>query len=358
VVLNQLFKFTQLQTNFGIQLLCVDKGRPRTMNLREILQGFIDFRREVVIRRTRFELARARERAHILEGLKVALDNLDAVIATIRAAESPAVARDTLVDSFGLSVDQAQAILDMRLQRLTGLERDKILQELKDITARIGELESILGSGEKVRQIVIEELKQVKEQFSDPRRTEILEEEVDMVDEDLIPREDVVVTFSSKGYIKRVQASVYKTQRPGGKGRIGTRVGSEDVVSQMLYASTHDVLLCFSNRGRVYWLRVFQLPDEGPYARGKAIVNLLKLEPGERIRKILPVPALGSDGFVVMVSAKGKIKKTAISEFSRPRSTGLIAVIIDPDDELIGVNYSSGANDILLATRKGKSIRF
>ena len=358
VVLNQLFKYTQLQTTFGVQLLCVDKVRPRTMNLKEILTGFIDFRKEVVIRRTRFELARARERAHILEGLKIALDNLDAVIAVIRQSENPGVAREALMERFALSQVQAQAILDMRLQRLTGLEREKILQELKEIHEKIAELEAILASPSRVLDIIVNELKQIKEQFGDPRRTEIVEGTVEMVDEDLIPREDFVVTFSSKGYVKRVQANTYKSQRPGGKGRIGTKVGSEDVVSQMLYASSHDVLLCFSNQGRVHWLRVFQLPDEGPYARGKAIVNLLHLDDGERIRKILPVQELSTEGFVVMVSAQGKIKKTPISEFSRPRSRGLIALTIDPDDELIDVNFTAGESHILLATRKGKAIRF
>lgn len=358
VVLNQLFKYTQLQTTFGIQLLCVDKVRPRTMSLKEILFGFIEFRKEVVIRRTRYELSKARERAHILEGLKIALDNLDAVITVIRQAESPAIAREALMEKFDLSQEQAQAILDMRLQRLTGLEREKILQELKEIREKIAELEGILASPAKVLDIIVEELKQVKEQFSNPRRTEIIDSGVDMIEEDLIPREDVVVTFSSKGYVKRVQASTYRSQRPGGKGRIGTKVGSEDVVNQMLYASSHDVLLCFSNRGRVFWLRVFQLPEEGPYARGKAIVNMLNIEPGERIRKILPVQELSTEGYVVMVSAKGKIKKTSISEFSRPRSRGLIALTIDPDDELIGVNFTTGDNHILLATRRGKAIRF
>jgi DNA gyrase subunit A len=311
-----------------------------------------------VIRRTRFEVARARERAHILEGLKTALDNLDAVIALIKAAENPAMARQGLMDTFQLTQVQAQAILDMRLQRLTGLERDKILQELKEVLAKIDELEAILASEQRILDIIIAELQEVKEQFGDPRRTEILDAEGDMLDEDLIPREDMVVTFSSRGYVKRVPASLYKSQRPGGKGRIGTRIGTEDVVNQMLYASSHDVLLCFSNRGRVYWVRVFQLPEEGPYARGKAIINLLRLDPGEKIRKILPVQELSTAGYVVMVSAKGKIKKTAIEEFSRPRLSGLIALTIDPDDELIGVNFTTGDDDILLATSKGKAIRF
>ena len=358
VVLNQLFRYTQLQTSFGIQLLSVDNQRPKQFNLKEILQRFIDFRKEVVIRRTRFEVARARERAHILEGLKTALDNLDAVIALIKAAENPATARQGLMDTFQLTQVQAQAILDMRLQRLTGLERDKILQELKEVLAKIDELEAILASEQRILDIIIAELQEVKEQFGDPRRTEILDAEGDMLDEDLIPREDMVVTFSSRGYVKRVPASLYKSQRPGGKGRIGTRIGTEDVVNQMLYASSHDVLLCFSNRGRVYWVRVFQLPEEGPYARGKAIINLLRLDPGEKIRKILPVQELSTAGYVVMVSAKGKIKKTAIEEFSRPRLSGLIALTIDPDDELIGVNFTGGDDDILLATSKGKAIRF
>jgi DNA gyrase subunit A len=358
VVINQLFRHTQLQTSFGIQLLCVDHRRPRQMSLTDILQGFIDFRREVVVRRSRFELARARERAHLLEGLKIALDNLDQVIAIIKASENPAAARQALMDTFALSEVQSQAILDMRLQRLTSLERDKILQELKEVQARIAELEGILASEDKILDIIVTELLEVKEQFGDERRTEIVDDQGDVLIEDLIPREDVVVTFSNKGYVKRVSGSLYKTQRPGGKGRIGTRVGSEDVVSQLLYASSHDVILCFSNRGKVYWMRVFQLPEEGPYGRGKAIINLLRLDEGEKIRKILPVPVLSSEGYVVMASAQGKIKKTAIEEFSRPRSSGLIALTIDPDDELIDVNFSTGTDDILLATRKGKAIRF
>ena len=358
VILNQLFRYTQLQTNFGIQLLCVDNGRPRTMTLIDMLHGFIEFRREVVIRRTRFELARARERAHILEGLKTALDHLDEVIRIIRNAESPSAAKQALMETFQLSAVQSQAILDMRLQRLTGLERDKILQELQDVLAKITELEAILASDQKILDVIVEELRQVKEQFGDARRTVILDEEEETPDEDLIPREDVVVTFSSKGYIKRMPAHLYKSQRPGGKGRIGTKVGSEDVVNQLLYASSHDVLLCFSNRGRVYWMRVFQLPEEGFYGRGKAIVNLLKIEPGEKIKKILRIQELGSEGYIVMVSALGKIKKTSIEEFSRPRSTGIIALTIDPEDELIDVNFTSGENDILLASKKGKAIRF
>lgn len=358
VLLNQLFRHTQLQSTFGIQLLCVDSGRPRQMNLREILQGFIDFRKEVVIRRTRFELARASERAHILEGLKIALDSIDEVIATIKRSDNPQIARQALMENFLLTEPQAQAILDMRLQRLTGLERDKILQELSELRITIAELEGILASEEKVLDIIVSELLEVKRQFGDSRRTEIVEDQGEMVEEDLIPREDVVVTFSRRGYIKRVPANLYKSQRPGGKGRIGTRLASEDVVSQIMYASSHDVVLCFSNRGRVYWVKVYQLPEETTYGKGKPIINLLRIDSDERIRKILPIPELGEEGYVVMVSAKGKIKKTAISEFSRPRSTGLIALTIDPDDELIDVNLTAGKNDILLATRKGKAIRF
>jgi len=358
VILNQLYRHTQLQTTFGIQLLCVDAGRPRQMTLKHVLLGFIEFRREVVIRRTRYELARARERAHILDGLRIALDNIDEVIAIIKAADSPASARETLMERFELSEIQAQAILDMRLQRLTGLEREKILQELREILEKIAELESILASEEKVLDIIVKELIEVKEQFSDPRRTEIIEVEGEVQDEDLIPREDMVVTFSRKGYVKRMPASGYKTQKPGGKGRIGAKTASEDVVSQILYASTHDVLLCFSNRGRVHWVKVYRLPEESQYGKGKAIVNLLRIEPGERIRKILPVQELTTEGYIVMVSKQGKIKKTSISEFSRPRSTGLIALTNDPDDELIDVNFTTGSNDILLSTRKGKAIRF
>ena len=358
MIINQLYRHTYLQSTFGVNLLCVDNGRPRQMNLKEMLQRFIDFRREVVIRRTRFELRKAREREHILEGLKIALDHLDDVIQTIRASADPQTARTSLINKFELTEAQAQAILDMRLQRLTGLERGKILQELEEIRVKIQELEAILGSEAKVFEIVITELTEVREQFGDARRTVIEEAEGDMLDEDLIARDDMVVTFSSKGYVKRVPASMYSAQKPGGKGRIGTRVGSEDVVNQIIFASTHDFLLCFSNRGRVYWKKVYELPEESQYSRGKAIVNLLKIEPNEKIRKILPTQELSTEGFVVMVSAKGKIKKTAVSEFSRPRSTGLIALTIDPDDELIDVTFASGENQILLASTKGKAIRF
>ncbi len=358
VVLNQLFRFTQLQTTFGIQLLSVDNGRPVLCGLKQVLSSFINFRKEVVIRRTRYELARAKDRAHILEGLKIALDNLDQVIALIRGSENPIAARTGLMDTFGLSQIQSQAILDMRLQRLTGLERDKILEELKEVLARIEELESILASDQKILDIIISEMTHIKEQFGDPRRTVIVDVEGDTLDEDLIPRSNMVVTFSTKGYVKRVPESLYKSQRPGGRGRIGAKLSSEDVVNQILYASSHDTLLCFSNRGRVHWIRVFQLPEETQYAKGKAIINLLRLEPEERIRKILPLQELGMQGYLVMVSAKGFVKKTPIEEFSRPRLSGLIAVTIDPDDELIDVNYSSGTDDILIATAKGKAIRF
>jgi len=358
VILNQLFRHTQLQTTFGVNLLCVDHGRPRQMDLREMLRRFIDFRREVVTRRTRFELNRSRERAHILDGLKIALDHLDEVIATIRRSDDPQSARQALIANFGLTEVQAQAILDMRLQRLTALEQDKIIKELAEVQARIAELEGILASEHKVLDIIVAELTEVKEHFGDARRTAIVEDQGEVVDEDLIAHEDMVVTFSGKGYVKRVPANVYSAQRPGGKGRIGTRVGSEDVVHQIIYASTHDLLLCFSSRGRVYWMKVYQIPEESPYGRGKAIINLLRIEPGERIRKILPTPELTAEGYVVMVSAKGKVKKTAITEFSRPRASGLIALTIDQDDELIDVAFTSGENDILLATRRGKAIRF
>jgi DNA gyrase subunit A len=358
VVLNQLFKHTNLQSTFGVQMLAVDKGRPRQMNLKEVLSGFIEFRKEVVIRRTRYELARAQERAHILEGLKIALDNLDAVIALIKAASDPSSARQGLMETFGLSQIQAQAILEMRLQRLTGLERDKILHELAEVLAKIEELKRILASDERILEIIVQELTDIKERFGDARRTEIIDAQIEMDDEDLIPRANMVVTFTTKGYIKRVPEDIFKTQRPGGRGRIGAKVASEDVVTQILYASSHDTLLCFSNRGRVHWIRVFLLPEESPYARGKAIINLLRLEPDEKIKKILPLTQLGTQGFITMVSAKGFIKKTAIEEFSRPRLSGLIALTIDPDDELISANVTSGADDILIATAKGKAIRF
>lgn len=358
VVLNQLFRHTQLQTTFGVHMVSIDRGRPRSLNLKENLQGFIDFRKEVVIRRTNYELARARERAHVLEGLKIALDHLDEVIKTIRAAESPEEAREELMAGFELSRIQAQAILDMRLQRLTALERDKILQELKEILEKIEELEALVASEQKILEVIIAEMEEIKEKYNDPRRTVIEESSGEMMDEDLIPRQDMVVTFSRKGYVKRIQANQYNPQRPGGKGRIAARMAGEDVVHQIIYASSHDVLLCFSNRGRVHWMRGFQIPEESPYSRGKAIINLLRLEPEERIRKILAIKNLETEGFVVMATARGKIKKTSVSEFSRPRSTGLIALTIEPEDELIDVCCCGEGDHILLATRKGKAIRF
>ncbi len=358
VVLNQLYRHTQFQTTFGIHMVSIDKGRPRALNLKQTLQGFIDFRKEVVIRRTNYELARAKERAHILEGLKIALDHMDEVIKLIRAAQSPEVAREGLMAQFELSQIQAQAILDMRLQRLTALERDKIIQELKEIMETIEGLEALLASEQKIFDVIISEMEEIREKYGDPRRTVIERTSGDMLDEDLIPRQDMVVTFSRKGYVKRVQASQYNPQRPGGKGRIAARIASEDVVHQIMYASSHDVLLCFSNKGRVHWMRVFQIPEESPYSRGKAIINLLKLEHEEKIRKILAVKNLETEGYVLMATAKGKIKKTKVSEFSRPRSTGLIALTIEEDDELIDVSFAQEGAHTLLATSKGKAIRF
>ncbi|PKN33384.1 MAG: DNA gyrase subunit A [Deltaproteobacteria bacterium HGW-Deltaproteobacteria-19] len=358
VVLNQLYKHTQMESSFGIIFLAIDEGQPRVFNLKDILERFVDFRREVVIRRTTFDLARARERAHILEGLLIALARIDEVIAVIKASGSPAEASDALISNFGLSEVQAKAILEMRLQRLTGLERDKIQQEYDQTMVLISELQAILDDPAKVLEVIEKELVEIRDRFGDERRTEIVASVDDIDVEDMIVEEDMVVTVSKSGYIKRNAATLYRSQRRGGRGKVGMATKEEDFVENVFIANTHHYILIFSTHGRVYWLKVYQIPQAGRAAKGKAIVNLISMSQEERVAAILPVRSFEEKKSVVMVSKKGIIKKTELLAFSNPRSTGIIAVSVDEGDELMDVKLTCGGQDIFLATRRGMSIRF
>ena len=358
VVLNNLYKHTALQSSFGIIMLAIVGGRPKVLSLIEILENFVEFRREVVRRRTEFELRKAEARRHILDGLKIALDQLDAVIALIRGAKNPAEARLGLMGQFNLSQIQAQAILDMQLQRLTGLERQKILDELAELLAVIGRLLAILASDKLVMEIIVNELRAVREKHGDERRTEILAEEGDFRAEDLIVEEDMAITVSSTGYIKRTAITSYRNQRRGGKGRIGMRTREEDFVSHLFVASTHAYVMIFSDRGRVYWLKVYTIPDVGPDGRGKAIANLVSMEAGERIAALLTVKEFEAGKFIVMGTRRGVIKKTELTAFSNPRAGGIIAMGVEEGDSVIATQVSDGMGEIFIGTRDGKSIRF
>ena len=361
VVLNNLYKHTPLQTTFGIIMLAIVGGRPRVLSLVEMLEQFVEFRRDVVRRRTEFELRKAEARAHILEGLRIALDHLDAVIALIRGSKSPADARVGLVREFGLSEIQAQAILDMQLQRLTGLERQKILDELAELRATIERLRAILGSEALLMDIVVRELRETRERYANPRRTDIVDESGELTVEDLIADEDMVITASGTGYIKRTSLSTYRSQRRGGKGRIGMSIREEDAVSHLFVASTHSYIMIFSDRGRAYWLKVHEIPVVAPDGRGTPIVNLASMESGERIAALMAVrdwPAEDDREFILMGTRKGVVKKTDLRAFSNPRSGGIIAIGVDPDDAVIGVQLTDGRNEVLLGTRSGMAIRF
>jgi DNA gyrase subunit A len=392
VVLNNLYQHTQLQSVFGINMVALVDGQPRLLNLKEVLEAFVRHRREVVTRRTVYDLRKARERAHILEGLAVALANIDEVIALIKASKSRAEAREELVRRewqpgivsdllqrsgseasrpdgleahFGyhgtiyrLSEAQAQAILDLRLHQLTGLEQNKIVDEYREVIDRIDELLDILNNPDRLMQVIRDELVEVREQYGDKRRTEILLDQLDLTMEDLITEEDVVVTLSHSGYAKSQPLSDYRAQRRGGRGKAATRVKEEDFVDKLFIASTHDTILCFSSRGKAYWLKVYQLPQAGRTARGKPIVNLLPLEEGERINAVLPVREYSENEFVFMATAQGTVKKTALADFSRPRSNGIIAVDLRDDDYLVNVQITDGHKDVMLFSNAGKAIRF
>jgi DNA gyrase subunit A len=358
VILNRLYKFTQMEVSFGIIFLAIVKGRPEVLNLKEILEQFISHRREIIIKRTIYDLKKAEERAHILEGLKKALDFLDEVIELIRSSSDPKQAKMRLMEDFELTDIQSQAILDMRLQRLTGLEREKINTEYTELQKNISHYKKILKSPEMVNQIIKDEMQEILEKHGDERRTEILEETGDINMEDLIAEEDMVVTISHQGYIKRNPISLYRAQRRGGKGMTGVRPKEEDFVEHLFVASSHDYLLFFTNKGRVYCKKVHEVPEAGRMSRGKAIVNLLELQINEKVATTLSVRDFEEGKFVVMATKNGLVKKTPLLSYSNPRSGGIIAISIREDDELISVRVTSGEQDIFLTTRSGKSIRF
>jgi DNA gyrase subunit A len=359
IVLNQLYKHTQMQTTFGVIMLALVNGRPLVLNLRQMLKEYISYREQVIVRRTKFELAEAEKRAHILEGLKIALDHLDEVIALIRRSKTTETARKALMERFKLSEIQAQAILDMPLKRLTSLERKKIEDEYLELIKLIARLRSILESRAKVLALIRGELLKLKEEHGDERRTEILEqEEQEFQIEDLIAEEDMVVTISHQGYIKRMAVGIYRRQERGGKGVSGLEVKEEDFVEGLFVASTHHYILFFTTRGRCHWLKVFEIPEGGRAARGKSIVNLLALASGERITAYAPVRTFDNTHYLFMITRQGVVKKTPLSDFSHPRRDGIIAATVADGDSLIDVKLTDGNQDLVIATRKGLAIRF
>ena len=357
-VLNQLYKHTQMQTTFGVILLALVNNQPRVMGVKEMLSHFLRYRREVILRRCRFELKKAEDRAHILEGYRIALDNIEEVIALIRASETPEEARTGLMRDFGLTRAQAQAILEMRLQRLTGLERDKIEAEYKELQKTIAYLRKVLVDEKLQTSIIREELLEVRDKFADERRTEIVDETSEISIEDMIVEEDMAVTISNSGYIKRNAISLYRSQRRGGKGVMGMGTKQEDFVEQLFIASTHDYMMFFTSRGRCHWLKVHEIPQGGRAARGKAIVNVLQLAAGEYVSAVMPVRKFEPDRYVVMATKLGVLKKTQLTAFSNPRVGGIIALNLDEGDELIGVGQTDGSLEVFLGTREGKAIRF
>ncbi|MCV6637265.1 DNA gyrase subunit A [Candidatus Albibeggiatoa sp. nov. NOAA] len=392
VVLNNLFQQTQLQTVFGINMVALVEGQPRLLNLKSLLEYFLRHRREVVTRRTLFELRKARDRAHILEGLAIALSNIDVMISLIKAAKSPQEARQALLGrtwqaglvekmlsgadadksrpadleaiyglhgtEYQLSETQAQAILELRLHRLTGLEQDKILDEYRALLVKIDELLLILNDGGRLMEVIREELEAVQNEYGNERITEIIHTQQDLSLEDLITEEDVVVTLSHEGYAKAQPVTTYQAQKRGGRGKSATSIKDEDFIDKLFVANTHDTLLCFSSRGKVYWLKVYELPQASRTSRGKPIVNLLPLEADERINAVLPIREFSEQNFVFMATAKGTVKKTKLVDFSRPRANGIIAINLDEDDQLIGVDITDGQRDVMLFSHAGKAVRF
>lgn len=358
VVINQLHKHTQLQDSFGINLLAIVDGKPKLLNLKEALKCFLDHRKEVVTRRTAYDLRKAEERLHILEGYRIALDNLDAVITLIRNSADGKEAKDGLMTQFGLSELQAQAILDLRLQRLTGLERDKIMEDLRETEALIGQLRAILADEKEIYKIIVEELKEIKEKYGDERRTQIVDHSDDISIEDMIVEEDMAVTISHEGYIKRNAVTLYRAQRRGGKGKIGTTTKEEDFVESLFVASTHSFILFFTTIGKVYWIKVHELPQASRAARGKPIVNLLHLESGERVSAFLPVREFQQGRYIVFATKKGLIKKTELMAYANPRPSGIRAIGLEDGDEVIGVGLTDGLQEMILSTTEGQSIRF
>jgi len=358
VILNQLYKHTQLQDTFGIILLALVGGVPKIMPIKEALNHFIDFRHEIVVRRTEFDLKGAEERAHILEGLKIALDNIDDVIKIIRASKDPTMAKEGLMNNFRLSEKQSQAILDMRLQKLTGLEVNKVVEEYKDVIKLITHLKGILESHAQRMSIIKLELQEMKDQYGDPRRTEIIPVDSDFTMEDMIADEEVVLTITHEGYIKRTALNTYRTQRRGGRGVQGATSKEEDFVEHLFIVNTHNYMLFFTDRGKCHWLKVYDIPQGGRATRGRAIVNLIGCEPGEKVEAFVSVKDFDDQHYIVMATRNGLVKKTALSAYSKPRKGGIYAIEIREGDTLIEARVTNGENDILLGTREGKSIRF
>ena len=358
IILNQLYKMTPMQTTFGIILLAIVDNQPKILRLDELLQHFLDHRKTVVIRRTRFDLRKAEDRAHILEGILKALDHLDEVIATIRASRTPAEARERLMDGFDLTQPQAQAILEMRLQKLTGLEREKVVEEYQELMELIEKLRAILGSDELVLAEIRRELLEIKQAYGDERRTEIVPETHDITIEDMIADEDMVITVTRSGYVKRSPLSLYRAQHRGGKGRKGMVTKDDDFVEHLYVASAHSYVLVFTETGRVHWLKVHEIPQMGPAAKGKAIVNLLHLDPSEKIATTVAVREFDGDHYLLFATEKGTVKKTALEAYSRPRAGGIIGIVVDEDDRLLDVRMTDGEQTILLATQKGFAIHF
>jgi DNA gyrase subunit A len=358
IILNQLFKHTQMQTTFGIIMLALVDRRPQVVTLKQMLEAFVRFRREIVTRRTRYDLARAEERAHILAGLRKAVEHLDLVIRLIRQADSPDAARAALMARLDLSETQAKAILDMRLQRLTQLERHKIVEEHEQVLALIQELKGILASDAKLMAIIRQELLAIKEEYGDARRTAIVSETTELTIEDLLADEEMVVTITRSGYIKRTHLEAYRSQRRGGKGVTGMDTKEEDIVEDLFVASTHSYLLFFTNRGKVHWLKVHEIPEGGRQAKGKAMVNLLALGDGERVATCVPVRDFTTGGYILFATKLGKVKKTDLEAYSRPRAGGIQAISLDAGDEVITVRRTDGRREVMIATRRGLIIRF
>lgn len=358
IILNQLYKHTQMQTTFGVIMLALVEGRPRVLNLKEVLEEFIRHRQEIVTRRTKYDLEKAQDRAHILEGLKIALKELDRVIKIIRGSKDPQEAKAELIKKIELSDKQAQAILEMQLQRLTHLERDKIDKEYLELIKKIELFKSILASGGKVLEIIKEEMKELSEKFGDARRTEVLPEQEELEIEDLIAEEDVVITISHASYIKRLPVSSYRKQRRGGKGVTGAEIKEEDFIEHLFIASTHDYMLFFTDKGIVHWLKVHEIPEAGRASKGRPIINLLTLGAGEKISAFVPVRQFKEGEFLVMATKNGLIKKTDLAAYSHPRKGGIIGITLEKDDELIVVQRADGNAELFLATRQGKAIRF
>lgn len=358
VVLNQLYKHTQMYTSFGIIMLALVRNQPKVLSLKELLAHFVEHRKEVITRRTQYELRKAEERLHILEGFKIALDNLDEIVELIKGSESPAAARAGLVRTFALSERQAQAILEMRLQRLTALERDKILEERRELIATVAKLREILGSEKLILDLAVEELTELREKFGDARRTEIVEDVGEISIEDLITDEEMVVTTTYGGYIKSIPLSVYRNQRRGGRGRTGMSTRDTDFVNDLFTASRHTSILFFSNFGRCYWLKVYEIPEATPAARGRAMVNLLNLDKGETVAAVLPVKDFSEDVSIVMATRNGIVKKTKLKAYSNPRVGGIIALNILEGDELVGAALASEEDEVLLTSKRGQAIRF